>query len=60
MWSSCDLWCRDSRCSPFHAVFQVNKTKNIIGMILGAYTVEKDSNPLKIWEMLVPDYIDQP
>ncbi len=25
---------RSSPCSPFHAVWQVNKTKNVIGMII--------------------------
>jgi hypothetical protein len=32
--------CRDSPCSPLHAVSQVNKTKNTNGMSLGAYTEE--------------------
>jgi hypothetical protein len=41
--SSCvnGVWhvCRDSPCSPFHAVSQVTKTNNTNGMILRAYTV---------------------
>jgi len=33
---SCELWCRDSPCSPLHAISQVDKMKITNGMILGA------------------------
>jgi hypothetical protein len=52
MWLSCEHRTSPS-CSPLHAVSQVNKMKNMNGMILGAYTEE--INLFQICEMLVPN-----